>query len=217
MTMDEGVAAYPEDVDAEDAEFYRRYGPWQPLTVGETAELLDPLGIPWWVAGGLAAQAFHGVARDHDDIDVSIFRRDLPRVLGLAEGNFHVWAAGSGMLRPLTVQQPEPHEGSDQAWIRAHALAPWRADILLNPDRDGRWVNRRDPDMAVDLDKVTWMKDGIRYLNPEIVLAFKARLSRPKDEHDFAATLPLLDSRQREFLADYLARREPDHAWRPRL
>lgn len=215
--MDEGRAGYPDGLDAEDEDFYRRYGPWDPLSLAEARALFDPLGIPWWIAGGHAAQAFHGVPRPHEDIDVSIFRRDLPVLLRRAAGDFHVWAAGSGMLSPLTVDRPTPHEGSDQAWIRAHALAPWRADVLLNPDREGQWVNRRDPDMAADLDAVTWIKDGVRYVNPEIVLAFKARLVRAKDEHDFAAMLPLLDRTQRAYLADYLDRREPDHAWRPRL
>lgn len=215
--MDDEVATYPEGVDAEDAEFYRRYGPWQPFTVVEARDLLEPLGIRWWIAGGIAAEAFHGVPRHHEDIDISIFRRDLPKLLERAEGDFHVWAAGSGMLSPLTVDKPEPHAGSDQAWIRAHALAPWRADFVLNPDREGLWVNRRDPDMAADLAEVTWTRDGVRYLNPEIVLAFKARLSRPKDEHDFAAILPMLDREQRAFLADYLTRREPEHAWRLQL
>lgn len=215
--MEEGVAAYRVSTSAEDEDFYRRYGPWDPLTIEEAVDLLDPLGIRWWIAGGLAAEAFHGVAREHEDIDISIFRRDLPKLIERAEGSFHVWAAGSGMLSPLTVDKPEPHEGSDQAWIRAHALAPWRADVVLNPDRDGRWVSRRDPNMVADLEEVTWMRDGVRYLNPEIVLTFKARLNRPKDEHDFAAILPMLDPEQRAYLADYLDRREPDHAWRPRL
>lgn len=78
-------------------------------------------------------------------------------------------------------------------------------------------MNRRDPDMAAELAAVTWAKDGVRYLNPEIVLQFKAAHVRPKDEHDFAAMLPLLDHRQRTFLADYLDREKPGHVWRARL
>lgn len=213
---DEG-AGYPDGLDPEDLAFMRRYGPWQPLSLDEVRELFDPIGLDWWIAGGTAAEAFHGVPRHHEDIDVSIFRRDLPTFLAAVAGRFHVWAAGSGMLSPLLEPDSAPHEGSDQAWIRAHALAPWRADVLLNPDRGGRWVNRRDPGFDAPLDEVTWWRDGVRYLNPEIVLAFKARLVRSKDEHDLEAMLPLLDSSQRLRLAEYLDRCEPGHPWRPRL
>ena len=48
--------------------------------------------------------------------------------------------------------------------------------------------------------------DGIPYLAPEIQLFCKARGRRPKDETDFAAVLPLLDSAQRQWLSDALTR-----------
>jgi hypothetical protein len=202
---------------AEDAEFLRRYGPWEPFTLDEARELFDPLGIAWWIAGGQAAEAFHGVPRAHEDIDISMFRRDLPVLRAAVEGRYHLWSAGSGMLRPITDEFPDLHDQSDQAWLREHALAPWRADIVLNPDRDGQWVFRRDPDFAAPLDEVTWERDGIRYLNPEVVLAFKARLQRTKDQHDFDASLPLLDKRAVSWLADYLDRCESENPWRERL
>jgi hypothetical protein len=106
---------------------------------------------------------------------------------------------------------------ADQVWLRAHALAPWRADVLLNPDQDGRWVNRRDRAHVAPLDAVTWERAGIRYLNPEIVLAFKAKHVRPKDQHDFAAAAPLLDARAREWLSQYLHRKHPGLDWLQRL
>ncbi len=99
-------------------------------------------------------------------------------------------------------------------WIRTHALAPWVADCVLNRDRAGRWVSRRDPEFDAPLEQVTWEREGIRYLKPEIALSFKAKLNRPKDSRDLAVSLPLLDDTARAFLADYLARRDPDHPWR---
>jgi hypothetical protein len=203
--------------DAEDAEFFRRYGPWEPLTLAEAKAMFDPLGIPWWIAGGQAAEAFHGVPRAHEDVDISMFRKDLPIIRAALGGRFHLWSAGSGMLRPVTDRFPDLHDESDQVWLREHALAPWRADLVLNPDREGEWVCRRDPTFVAPLDDVTWERDGIRYLNPEIVLAFKARQQRSKDEHDFAASLPLLDDRAIGWLASYLDRCEPGNVWRDRL
>jgi hypothetical protein len=211
------VARFPETED-EDAEFFRRYGPWEPLTIAETKDLFDPIGIPWWIAGGRAAEAFHQTPREHEDIDVSMFRKHIPELRQAVDGVYHVWSAGSGALRPVDDRFPEPADDADQVWLRAHALAPWRADVVLNPDNDGDWVSRRDRSFSAPLGEVTWERDGVRYLNPEIVLCFKARQRRPKDEHDFAAILPLLDNRARAWLADYVERCEqPDHPWLVRL
>ena len=50
-------------------------------------------------------------------------------------------------------------------------------------------------------------------MNPEIALAYKAKLARPKDEDDLAAALPRLDDRQRRWLRDTVARLHPEHHW----
>jgi hypothetical protein len=42
-----------------------------------------------------------------------------------------------------------------------------------------------------------------------MALVYKARLDRPKDQADLAATLPLLSSRQRAWLADMIAHLHP--------
>lgn len=209
---------YPPDLSAEELAFQRLYGPWEHWSPAETAEVFDPLGIPWWIAGGYAIEAFTGVRRTHEDIDVSIFRRDLRRLRAAMKGRCHVWAAGpSGRLTPLDYKQMKMPRSADQVWLRAHALAPWRADVLLNPDRNGAWVNRRDRDFVAPLTEVTWRRDGIRYLRPEIALAFKAKLARPKDDVDFDVAVPLLDPDARSWLADFLARCEPESPWRGHL
>lgn len=213
---DPGVG-YPDDLSPEELAFQRLYGPWDPLTPAQARELFEPIGIAWWIAGGYAVEAFSGVERDHEDIDVSIFRRDVPALRSALEGRLHLWSAGSGALRPISDNHPEPPEESDQIWLRAHALAPWRVDVVLNRDQAGRWLSRRDPSFSAPLEQVTWTKDGIRYLNPEIALSFKAKLLRPKDQRDFDALAPVLDAAQTAWLADFLARCEPDHPWRARL
>jgi hypothetical protein len=210
-------SGYRPDLAPEELAFQRRYGPWSAYAPAEAKEVFDGIGIRWWLAGGYAVEAFTGVPREHEDIDVSIFRRDVPALRRALEGRLHLWSVGSGSLRPIDDRFPEPAVDADQIWLREHALAPWRADVVLNPDDDGHWVSRRDPSFAAPLDDVTWERDGIRYLRPEIALAFKAKLARPKDERDFIVALPLLDDAARAWLADYLARMEPDHIWRRAL
>lgn len=210
-------AGYARDLEPEELAFQRLYGPWRPFSVQEAEAVFASLNIPWWITGGHAIEAFTGVEREHEDIDVSVFRRDLDQLRTGFKNRYHVWAAGPGGLCPLDDAQMTMPERADQVWLREHALAPWRVDVQLNPDRDGAWVSRRDRGFAAPLDEVTWSRDDVRYLRPEIVLAFKAKLARPKDERDFAAAEPLLDAKARAWLRDYLTRCEPENPWLARL
>jgi hypothetical protein len=99
-----------------------------------------------------------------------------------------------------------------------HALAPWLLDIQLNPDERGAWVSRRDRSFVRPLDQVTWVADhGVRYVNPEIALIFKARLARPKDEVDLRRAMPLLRSDQVDQIRAHVQQAAPEHRWLPLL
>jgi hypothetical protein len=205
---------YAEGLDPEELEFQRLYGPVLQATRAEAKEFFGGLGLPWWVAGGWSIEAFTGVPRYHEDLDVSFWRKNVPALVEHAKGRYHVWSAGSAGIHPVTTEDPMVPDSADQVWIREHALAPWRYDVVLNPDRDGRWIFRRDPSIDYDLDEITWVADdGIRYLNPEMTLAYKAKHARPKDERDLAITLPLLSPKQRTWLADMIDHLHPDHPW----
>ena len=54
-------------------------------------------------------------------------------------------------------------------------------------------------------------ENGLRYLAPEVVMLFKAKLQRPKDQQDFDTVLPALDEQQRTRLRTWLERTEPSH------
>lgn len=194
------------------AAFSALYGPWAGLAPTEVAVLLARFDRPWWIAGGWAIEAATGVTREHEDVDVGFFRSDLA-VLRRALAPRHLWSAGSGMLRPVTDEVPDLHAESDQVWVRDDAGSPWLFDGLATPgDVDG-WVNRRDPAMVLPLAGATWERDGIRYLNPELVLLFKAKQARAKDEVDLAAALPRLGLERRRWLAAAIERLHPGHPW----
>ena len=55
--------------------------------------------------------------------------------------------------------------------------------------------------------------DGVPYLAPEVVLLFKAKAAREKDELDLGRALPLLEPARRAWLADALRLVHPGHAW----
>jgi hypothetical protein len=87
----------------------------------------------------------------------------------------------------------------------------------MTPHDGTTWISPRDPALRATLDAATFTAaDGIRYLRPELVLAFKARRLR-NDDADFEAALPLLDERARAALHAAVERADPDHPWLARL
>lgn len=192
------------------------YGQQRPWTPAEARDVLAGLAVPWWVAGGWAVEAFTGVARSHEDIDLSVLRRDVGTVRAHLETAWHLWAVSDQGLLHLPPGREVP-DHAEQIWVREHALAPWRGEVLLNPDLDGRWVFKRDPSLVLSIEDATWERDGVRYLRPELVLAHKATTGRPKDDSDLEAALPLLDDGQVALLRRVVAHQRPDHPWRARL
>ena len=51
------------------------FNQWQPLSVQELTQLFASAPFQWGLAGGYAVEQFVGKrVRDHDDIDVIVFR-----------------------------------------------------------------------------------------------------------------------------------------------
>ncbi|WP_299932562.1 hypothetical protein [uncultured Nocardioides sp.] len=142
----------------------------------------------WWIAGGWALEAFTGVVREHEDTDVSVLRDDLPVLRRHLAGQLDVWTATGGALGPL-LPEDDPDGAPDdvlppgcgQVWTRCAAMQPWEFDILLVPGTTERWVYKRDESMSMAMRDALWQRDGIRYLQPEIQLLYKAK-PRSTDE-----------------------------------
>ncbi|QNN52024.1 hypothetical protein [Nocardioides mesophilus] len=202
----------------EDRAFLDVYGPWDPLAPAELQRLMAGFEPPWWVVGGHAIEAFTGVRRVHEDIDLVVFADDVQALRAQLGGTFHLWGMNDGTMRVIDERHPDPVHPLCQIWMRVDASSPWRVDCILNPSAEGRWQSRHDDSFVADLDEVTWVAaDGIRYLDPAITLLFKARQQRPKDAIDLANTWPLLPPERRAWLRDAVAHRYPDHPWTERL
>ncbi len=98
-----------DDVAAEqeDPEFERWYGAWDPLHPAGAAALLDGLDRPWWIVGGWAIEAFTGMPREHEDLDVSLLSSDVPALreaVGATEPADHPWRQ---LLTPGGVGGPD--------------------------------------------------------------------------------------------------------------
>jgi hypothetical protein len=207
-----------EEERAEDRAFFRRYGAWEPFDPPRLAAFMAGFPRPWWIVGGWAVEAFTGVPREHEDVDLSILACDVPALREHVGDAWHLWSNDGGTLRPLDDRFPEPLDVESQIWIRRSAQDPWVVDLPITPDRDGRWTNKRLPDHVAPVEEVTFVAaDGIRYLAPQICLLYKAVLHRPKDDRDLDRCLPLLSDEARAWLHDAVARLYPGHAWLARL
>lgn len=214
--MDEELRRRLDELSEE--RFEQLYGRWQHLLPNDAVALFAGFDAPWWIAGGWAIEAFTGVGRPHDDLDVCVLARDVPAVVEHFLATHHVWAVGSGMLCPMLSPDQEVPANMRQLWIRERATAPWLLDILITPSDGDRWAFHRDTAIVEDVERVTWTADdGITYLRPEVALASKARLARPKDTADLDTVLPLLERDAGRWLADVIARVHPGHPWLDRL
>ena len=75
--------------------------------------------------------------------------------------------------------------GFDEPWwiVGGHAIDAFTGTRRPHEDVDLATTAAGDPEHVADHDEVTWVDArGLRFLNPEIVLLFKAAHVRPKDE-----------------------------------
>src|SRR5690349_19107852 len=112
----------------DDREWQRIYGRFQPLTPLQLKALMVPFERPWWIVGGYAIEAFTGIPREHEDIDMCIFVEDVPAFRARLEPRLHLWSNDGGTFRFFDEQHPEPLSPLSQIWVREHAGAPWILD-----------------------------------------------------------------------------------------
>ena len=206
--------------ELDDVELNRLYGPWAGRTPSDAAELFSGYPGRWWIAGGWAIEAFTGVERPHSDLDLEVPRTELPLLREHLAGHLDVWTAAAGSLRPL-LPQDDVHGSADvvlpvgcgQVWVRAAGWEPWEFDILLAPANASQWEFKRDRRITRPLEDVLWQHRGLPYLRPEVQLLLKAKGLRAKDQQDFDAAAPLLDTAAAAWLRESLARVHPGHAW----
>jgi hypothetical protein len=187
--------------------------PWRPLFIQEVAERFAPFDIDWWIAGGLAIDCFLGwKTREHDDIDIEMFRSDRDTLFEVFRGwDLHTVSAGE-----LTRWTPESEiaESVFGVWGRPSPDDPWAVEVLLADGDATTWRFRRDNSITLPRDQLTARApDGTRYCTPEVQLLYKGKKHRAKDDADMVRCLHRLTSRQRLWLADALGRSEPTHPW----
>jgi Aminoglycoside-2''-adenylyltransferase len=183
----------------------------------EIVRLLSDFQRPWMIAGGWAIDLFFGrVTRDHDDVDVAIYRADQQAIRRhlpgwefdrIVEGRREPWRVGEWLEPPVHEVHAYPADGE-----------PREMEILLNETLGAKWVFRRDVRITRPLSQVRRLtRSRVPFLAPEIVLLYKAKDPKPKDRADFEAVRPRLRSTHRRWLREALETAYPSHPWIARL
>jgi len=210
VTSDHSAAhpAFDPDVSKWDA--------WHPR---EVTRLLAGVDVPWYVAAGWGIDlVLGGNHRRHEDLEIAVPSERFAEIAAALDGlEICVIGPEAATARPLG---HAAHFLADthQTWIREPATGLWRLDIFREPSRGDTWICRRDESIRLPFDEViAHTSDGIPYGRPEVILLYKAKHARPKDNEDFAAVLPLLERERQRWLASALELVHPDHPWLGKL
>lgn len=182
---------------------------WTPT---EVARRLAGIATPWCVAAGWALDLFRGAqTREHGDIEIAIPAATFPEVRKRFSG-YAFDAVSSGRIWENAT--PDVLAATHQTWLRDPATGDFLLDVFREPHDGETWICRHDETIRLPSSEIIrYTPDGIPYLAPELVLLFKAKHARPKDQADFGETVPHMTPAQRATLAELLDRAHPGHHW----
>lgn len=213
-----GAGIRPADALAAESEPFvpdlTKWASWHPEDV---AHRLAAVEAPWRIAAGWAIDLFlGGERREHEDTEIAVPHARFGEVAAaLSDCDFFVAGHPPGFVSTASA---EAREATHQTWARERSTGLWRLDVFREPWDGDEWVCRRDERIRLPYEEVVERTpEGIPYERPELVLLFKAKHARPKDEDDLEAVLPALGPERRRLLADWLALAHPGHAWLARL
>ena len=201
-----GIELSPAEIDAIGT---RWRSCWTP---NEVAHRLTGTAVPWYVAAGWALDLFRGSqTRGHGDIEIAIPATRFPEIRSRFPG-YVFDAVGSGRIWQNAT--PDAIAATHQTWLRDPATGNYLLDVFREPHDGDTWICRHDGRIRLPYSAVIHhTRDGIPYLAPELVLLFKAKHARPKDQVDFDTTIPHMTTAQRARLAELLVHTYPEHRW----
>jgi hypothetical protein len=190
---------------------------WDAWRPEEAFRRLAGIQAPWYVAAGWAIDLFLGGGlREHEDLELAVPNARFAEV-ATALGDLEVFVIGTpanGLATRYADVSAEAMAETHQTWFRDAESEQWRLDVFREPSDGDTWICRRDDRLRMPYaELIEHTPDGIPYGRPEVVLLYKAKHSRPKDDADFAAALPRLAPERRAWLAGALELVHPGHRW----
>ncbi len=169
----------------------------------------------WYIAGGWAIDLYlNRKTREHEDIEVAILRQDQRELRSHLAG----WQLNKAFPGRKGLRRWEEGEWLEHPVHEVHAFRkgwePSSLEILLNDAAEDVWRYRRNPAVTRRLaDMGGTSQLGIPILRPEIVLLYKAKVPRAKDEDDLHSVLEVLEHDARGWLRDAIGICHPGHPW----
>jgi hypothetical protein len=169
--------------------------------LGAARTAFDGYSGTWFFCGGQAIDLFLGrPVRLRHDIDIGIFRDEqellrecFPKILITyvkpnGGGVYYSWEQGQMLEPPI-------HE----LYLD---LPGERLEVLLNDATATHWVYRRNAMVTREVQKAVLQSpyENVPYLAPEIVLLYKSKHMRDRDQIDFDAAAPHLSVDQKAWL-----------------
>ena len=179
-------------------------------TPEEVMRRLRDVDVPWAFVGGWALDLFRGsVSREHEDVEITVpkasfwaIRDALPELEFVIVGAGRKWSLSDDVAFAMT----------HQTWGRDRASGDYVLDVFREPHDGGVWVCRRDHSIRMPYAELFQRNTaGLPYVIPEVVLLFKAKLARAKDEQDLEGVLPFLSPSSKSWLRDAMERVHPGH------
>ena len=204
----------PEDKPQDSIPGIDAWLPWHP---DEAKERLLGAAAIWCVAGGWALDLWLGrKTRPHSDLEIAALRADFAGLRERLRG-FKLFVAADGELSELPPDS-RLDPGQHHIWLLDEPARFWRLSIMLEPGDVQTWVYRRDESLRCPRSQMmAATAEGVPYLNPQGVLIYKAKATRPKDEMDFNACVGVMGPAARAWLKNALIRLHPSHHWIERL
>ncbi|HEV8158233.1 MAG TPA: hypothetical protein VGP58_04335 [Pyrinomonadaceae bacterium] len=167
----------------------------------------------WFVAGGWAIDLFLGKeTRAHSDIEIAVFRKDQAAL----HNYFKSWNLQKTVNGKLVVWHQEEWLTLPTHEIHCfkETAKPPKIEILLNESNETEWIYRRNQQIRRSLAKIGLRSiEGITFLCPEIVLLYKSKSPKPKDEQDFQAVVGHLKLERKQWLKYAIGICDPKHRW----
>jgi hypothetical protein len=179
----------------------------------QIASLMRDFKPDWFIAGGWAIDLFLGKqTRPHEDIEIAIFRKDQLNLQNYLKD----WN-----LKKIVASELSEWKKDDFLELPVHEIQcfkennePQLLEVLLNETNGKDWILRRDKRITKPISKLfLTANSGIKFLRPEIVLLYKSKNPREKDEDDFIAVKDFLDFEGKEWLKNALSVCYSEHHW----
>lgn len=183
----------------------------------QIAALMKDFLADWFVVGGWAIDLFlEEETRFHEDIEIAVFRRDQLILRNYLDG----WIFQKAENQTLSIWKQDEFLELPVHEIHCFQenLAPPNFEVLLNERNDNEWIYRRNPKIAKLLNEsYLTSNSGVRFLRPEIVLLYKSKNPRAKDELDFQNVVERLDAESKNWLRNALTVCDSKHLWLQKL